>query len=69
MDAVPALREPDGVSTWTAADVRDDSRRRREISLEQCLGACELERALSTGEPVALEPSGVIRRDFIGVAA
>jgi hypothetical protein len=69
MDAVPALREPDGVSTRTAADVRDDSRRRREISLEQCLGTCELERTLSAVEPVALEPSGVIPRDFIGVAA
>ncbi len=68
VDAIAAFRQPDGVSPRAATDVRDHGGRRRQISFEQRLGACEFERAQSTGESVALEPSGVVRRDFLGVA-
>src|SRR5690349_21573357 len=47
MDAVAALREPDGVPSGATADISDHRGRRREIALEHQVGARELEGALS----------------------
>jgi hypothetical protein len=68
VDAVSALRQPNGISAGAAADVRDHGGRRREVALEQHLGARELERAGPAGESVTFEPLGVVRRDLFGVA-
>ena len=68
VDAVPAFRQPDGVSPGAAADIHDHGGRRRQISLEQRLGACVLERASPAGESVAFESAGVVCRDLLGIA-
>jgi hypothetical protein len=69
VDAIAALRQPDGVSPGATADVRDHGGRFREIALEQRPGACEFECALTADEPVALESSSIERHDFVGVTA
>ncbi len=66
--SVPELGQPDGISPWTPADVRDLSRWGRKVALEQCLGACKFERAWPAREPVALEAMGVVRRNVVRLA-
>jgi len=67
VNVIPPLRQPYGVSPGSATDVYDDRGRLREISLEQDLGSCELERAGPARESVAFEPSGVVLRDLFGI--
>jgi hypothetical protein len=64
MDAVSTLGEPDGVSSGTATHVGDHRGGSWEISPHQDLGANELERALTSEEPVSFKAEGIERRDM-----
>jgi len=57
---VATLREPQGVTAGTAADVRDDGRRRREISEHDLRCPQKFQPAAALGQPVPLAMALVV---------
>jgi hypothetical protein len=66
VDGVAAAREREGVGARTAADIDDDCGRRRQVTLDDFLRACELEQADAGGEPALLEAALVVGQDGVG---
>src|SRR5262245_10136900 len=60
LDLIAALGEPQGVPPGTAADVRDDGRRRREITEHDLRSPQELQATAALGQPVPLAVAVVV---------
>src|SRR5262245_66638992 len=60
LDLIAALGEPQGVPPGTAADVRDDGRRRREVTEHDLRSPQELQATAALGQPVPLAVAAVV---------
>jgi len=60
LDLIATLREPQGVAPGTAADVRYDGRRRREVTEHDLRSPQELQAATAFGQPVPLAVAVVV---------